>query len=315
MAAHRLGEVVKNPGESNEDYLSRLEDWAKRRITIILKFRPETVQNYFNMMNAADSSHRWVTLAGGREPAFWQGLDNGEVWPYVLCVGSPMGEANWQQSLLAWKIGNYAYTYPYLYVRGEDAAGLAQVDNLQTSGIRKEGHQRIKLLFGLDTGHRMDVEDWLYLPDNLVRFSENPRLANLHPVYRVFASEYTGEAKLFAVSELVFNRTACRARSRTDYVPGLGKMIIDVEKAVRTAAMQGNSIIEDSALTNLQMAAGYETEHTDSLQIKQNGYNDLYEAFAFLSRFGPPCTTDETLAPRSWEFWQSRQVHWTQKAG
>ncbi|MCQ9208146.1 MAG: PHP domain-containing protein, partial [Omnitrophica bacterium] len=305
MAAHRLGVLSQNSGETEAVYERRLEDWAKKQVTIILKYASARIGNYFTEMSSRpeEQGHSWTVLEGGREPQFWADLEAGnQRWPYVLLVGSPAFwlPENSLQSGMAWKVSNYQYTRAFIRTRDDSAP----------SGSRSTPY-----LFGLDTGHRIDYEDFLYLPDNLMRFKENPRLALLGSTYKVFEHDYTIEATACGMSELVFNSTVRRAGARVFGEPGVGKMVIDVEKADEAAAMLGYSIIEDTDTTNRLQTIGYTTEHTDTVVTKQNTYNTIYEAFSFITRFGGPTSKDTALSPAGWEFWLSRNVHWTVKLG
>ncbi|MDD5486594.1 MAG: hypothetical protein PHW65_03480, partial [Dehalococcoidales bacterium] len=314
MAGHRLGVLQQGAGEADKDYEDRLSDWAKRQFTVILKFNPTIAEPFFAEMRVRpeEREHSWVGLAGGREvkrhdeadAKFWDKLQSGQqhIWPYVLCVGSPFfwGNNDRRYAGLAWKITNYQYCLSYVRVR-DDAAPL---------------HSRpAKYLFGLDTGQRIEPEDFMYLPDNLLRFRLNPHLGLLGSTYQIFEYQYNLEAGLFGVSEFVFNSTIRRARSRVDTEPGVGKMILDVDKVREVGGMQGHSIIEDTETSNLLKVGGYDTEHTDSVVTKQNSYNTIYDSFPFITRFGAPCSQDTPLSPAFWEFWQSRLVHPTEKIG
>ncbi|MCX5714620.1 MAG: hypothetical protein NT033_07440, partial [Candidatus Omnitrophica bacterium] len=163
-------------------------------------------------------------------------------------------------------------------------------------------------IVAVDNRHRQDVEDFLYLPENLKKFEVNPNLAAIGMTYKAYGEEHSDQAVATSIGESTFNRTVQMVMGDSLAEGGYGKMILDIDKMKLACGIQPLFKCEDTA-TGMRIAAeGFDFIHTTDIILKQSiGKSQLESMGSFHTRF-PASVLDLSMSYEFWDLLRSKNT-------
>ncbi|MEW6009527.1 MAG: ROK family protein, partial [Candidatus Omnitrophota bacterium] len=289
--------IARVEGESLEHYNARLESWARERIYFIWlydTFDPNTTDSNSNSAAIKEylarfASPLWTNVSYGSN-IYQTWLVSGNAPHYILVHGFS------KRKVYPSKAGAWSDVLPIL----KTIADIASTD----------------AFLAIDVGHRINNEDWLYLPEFFREFVLDPGLGLIGVPYEIYGTEYSLVIKGLNVGESTFNTQVGRTQARIAMEHGYGKMGLRISAMIKSSAVITAAVCEDTMIGIQMRKAGYHTKHIEYLLIIQSAEKTFYDAAAFLCRFPAPVTGDTLfLTPEFWLFLADPAIAWEDKVG
>ncbi|MCX5707688.1 MAG: 2-phospho-L-lactate transferase CofD family protein, partial [Candidatus Omnitrophica bacterium] len=299
--------LTREVDESLSAYEKRLEAWAKSRVYIIWlydtyneecqvdrEFRSQANSIAVKEYLSRPINPGWVGVHyGSIDYRLWQNPDwlkDNEFPHYIIMHSFSARKANPS------KAGAWSDVLPFLKVIAE--------------------HANADALLGIDAGHKIEFENWLYLPEFFREFDLDPTLGLIGIPYDIYGTEYSVVVKALGVGEQTFNYQGGRTQARVAMEHGYGKMGLRISALLKARAIITTSICEDTTIGIQLRQAGYHTKHIEYINIVQSAEKTFYDAANFVCRFPNAVSGDSLfLTPEVWEFFADANIHWTEKMG